>query len=420
MSAITVTVIKRPNSHNYYVRWTDPVTFRERRRSTKTRIKRDAERYALKIEKELNQGTHYDLCKISWQEFRTRYETEVIPGLAQRTSEKVSVVFNAVQQIVKPKLLLQVDSNSISKMVKHYRKKGLQEITIRSNLAHLKAALNWAKQIRLLHVVPDFPKLKRARTEKVMRGRPLCLEEFERMLASVSNIITIKGDSKECKQKEAEIQESWKFYLRGLWYSGLRLSESLELYWDREDKLSVDLSGKYPMLRIRAEAEKGNKDRLLPIVPEFASFLEEVPEDLRTGPVFNPRAIKCYQERMTAAAVSKKIADIGEDANIVVGDKGNIDKKTGKRKPRFASAHDLRRSFGERWAMKVMPQALMQLMRHESMETTLKFYVGRNAEKIAEAVWNADQSGSVYNPVISSQNEENPELEEERKTLHFR
>lgn len=420
MSAISVSVIKRPNSHNYYVRWTDPITFRERRRSTKTRIKRDAERYALKLEKELNQGTHYDLCKISWQEFRIRYETEVVPGLAQRTSEKVSVVFNAVQKIVKPKLLLQVDSNAISKMVKHYRKKGLQEITIRSNLAHLKAALNWAKQIRLLHVVPDFPKLKRARTEKVMRGRPLCLEEFERMLASVSNIITIKGDSKECKQKEAEIQESWKFYLRGLWYSGLRLSESLELYWDREDKLSVDLSGKYPMLRIRAEAEKGNKDRLLPIVPEFASFLEEVPEDQRTGPVFNPRAIKCYQERMTAAAVSKKIADIGEDANIVVGDKGNIDKKTGKRKPRFASAHDLRRSFGERWAMKVMPQALMQLMRHESMETTLKFYVGRNAEKIAEAVWNADQSGSVYNSVISSQNEENPEFEEERKTLHSR
>ncbi len=29
----------------------------------------------------------------------------------------------------------------------------------------------------------------------------------------------------------------------------------------------------------------------------------------------------------------------------------------------------------------------MQLMRHESMETTLKFYVGRNAEKAAEAIW---------------------------------
>tara|TARA_R110002049_G_scaffold292498_1_gene477054 strand:- start:5 stop:1270 length:1266 start_codon:yes stop_codon:yes gene_type:complete len=417
MSAVKVTVIKRPNSDNYYARWIDPVTLRERRKSTKTKIRRDAERYAFKIEKELNQGTLYELCKISWKEFRTRYETEVVPGLAQRTSEKVSVVFNAVQNIVKPKLLLQVDSNAISKMVKYYRKKGLQEITIRSNLAHLKAALNWSKRVRLLHVVPDFPQLKRARSEKVMRGRPLCLEEFERMLKSVSSVIKIKGESDDCKNKEAEIQETWIFYLRGLWYSGLRLSESLELYWDREDKLSIDLSGKYPMLRIRAEAEKGNKDRLLPIVPEFAKFLDEVPEDQRTGPVFNPRAIKCYGERMTAAAVSKKIAEIGEKANIIVGENGNIDKKTGKRKPRFASAHDLRRAFGERWSMKVMPQALMQLMRHESMETTLKFYVGRNAEKIAETVWNADPYGSVYNSVINPDDEKETEITEDRKVL---
>ena len=419
MPAIKVTVIKRPKSNNFYVRWTDPVTFRERRKSTKTKIKRDAERYALKLEKELNQGTHYELCRIDWKDFRNRYESEVVPGLAQRTSEKISVSFNAVERIVHPKLLLQVDADAISKIVKCYRKKGLREITIRSNLGHLKAALNWAKRIKLLHVVPEFPQLKRAREEKIMRGRPLCLEEFERMLKSVSNIVIIKGKSETCKKKEAEIQESWRFYLRGLWYSGLRLTESLNLSWESDNGLLVDLHNhKYPMLRIRAEAEKGNQDRTLPIVPEFAEFLEEVPEDQRIGSVFNPLAIKCYQERMTPAAISKKIADIGENANIIVGDNGNIDKKTEKRKPRFASAHDLRRSFGERWAMKVMPQVLMQLMRHESMETTLKFYVGRNAEKVAEAIWNTEKPSSVYNSVISPQNDENTEFSKERNPFN--
>ncbi|WP_339732708.1 site-specific integrase [uncultured Gimesia sp.] len=297
--------------------------------------------------------------------------------MAKRTSEKISATLNAVERIVRPRLLLQVDANAISKIVKHHRKDGLQEITIRSNLAHLKSALNWAKSIKLITVVPDFPKLKRARTEKAMRGRPLCLEEFERMLAAVSEI---------CGEKQAD---SWRFYLWGLWCSGLRLAESLELYWDREDRLSIDLTGKYPMLRIRAEAEKGNKDRLLPIVPEFAEFLEAVPLEKRIGPVFNPQAQKKRGKRLLASTVSKKIADIGERANIVVGDIGNKDKKTGQRKRRFASAHDLRRSFGERWSLRVMPQALMQLMRHESMETTLKFYVGRNAEKVAESIWNS-------------------------------
>lgn len=401
MSAIKVTVIKRPNSNNFYARWTDPVSLRERRKSTKTKIKRDAERFALKLEKELNEGLHYDRCTVTWSDFRKRYESEVVPGMAKRTSEKISATFNAVERIARPKLLLQIDADAISKIVKRHRKDGLQEITIRSNLAHLKAALNWAKRIRLLHVVPDFPQLKRARAEKVMRGRPLCLEEFERMLEAVPKVIKIKGESEACKQRKAEVVESWRFYLRGLWCSGLRLAESLELYWDREDKLSLDFSRKHPMMVIRAESEKGNKDRLLPIVPEFAKFLEEVPEDERIGPVFNPLAERKHLERMLPSTVSKKIAEIGEKANIVVGDKGNIDKKTRERKPRFASAHDLRRSFGERWSSKVMPNHLMQLMRHESMETTLKFYVGRNADKVAEALWSVD-ADSVNNFVISS------------------
>ncbi len=52
-----------------------------------------------------------------------------------------------------------------------------------------------------------------------------------------------------------------------------------------------------------------------------------------------------------------------------------------------ASAHDLRRAFGERWAARLMPAQLMELMRHESIETTLSYYVGRNAEKTAAILW---------------------------------
>ena len=32
---------------------------------------------------------------------------------------------------------------------------------------------------------------------------------------------------------------------------------------------------------------------------------------------------------------------------------------------------------------------LMQLMRHECIQTTMKYYVGRNAETPADAVWDA-------------------------------
>jgi len=39
---------------------------------------------------------------------------------------------------------------------------------------------------------------------------------------------------------------------------------------------------------------------------------------------------------------------------------------------KYASAHDLRRAFGERWAARIMPAQLKDLMRHESIETTLR------------------------------------------------
>ena len=36
-----------------------------------------------------------------------------------------------------------------------------------------------------------------------------------------------------------------------------------------------------------------------------------------------------------------------------------------------------------------MPQTLMELMRHESIETTLKYYVGRNAATTAAVLYAA-------------------------------
>lgn len=60
-----------------------------------------------------------------------------------------------------------------------------------------------------------------------------------------------------------------------------------------------------------------------------------------------------------------------------------VDKAAGK----YASAHDLRRAFGTRWAKKVMPAVLKRLMRHASISTTMAFYVAVDADEVSEALW---------------------------------
>ena len=79
----------------------------------------------------------------------------------------------------------------------------------------------------------------------------------------------------------------------------------------------------------------------------------------------NTTAVDGKQGEPTTSRVSKIISKIGAKANVVVD--------TNK----TASAHDLRRSFGEQWASKLMPAQLTEIMRHDSIETTMKYYVGK-------------------------------------------
>src|ERR1700694_2898618 len=113
------------------------------------------------------------------------------------------------------------------------------------------------------------------------------------------------------------------------------------------------------MLRVRAELEKGNEDRLLPIAPEFAEFLLATPEAERVGRVFKPAARRKDHSTLSEDWVGRIFSRLGKAAGVKV----DIHPKTGKIK--YASARDLRRSFGERWAPRVMPMVLKELMRHE-------------------------------------------------------
>lgn len=43
-----------------------------------------------------------------------------------------------------------------------------------------------------------------------------------------------------------------------------------------------------------------------------------------------------------------------------------------------------------------MPKELMELMRHKSIDTTMRFYVGQNADKTASILWEAYRDSTEY------------------------
>ena len=402
---ITVNVVEFSDRKHYQLQWKDPITGRKKTQSSgigRTGRQKDRDKAVKKagaLREKLESGQCVAPTRITWENFRERYEREHLSGLADGTGEKVAAVFNSLERIVNPGHLRSLTAERLSHYQAVLREEGRAETTIAGYLAHVRAALNWAAGMGLVARVPKIKRPRRAKSGKMMKGRAITGEEFERMLDAVEAglLAQRKRTHKEPEGKpgkpkrrrrpsppiSGEVIAAWQHYIRGLWLSGLRLRESLELSWTEGEGLWVDLSGRFPVLRIRAESEKGNEDRLLPICPDFAEYLTEIPENERTGRVFKLPCRRGEVRTLGWQYVSAIVCQIGEAAKVVV----DRDSRTDKVK--FGSAHDLRRSFGDRWARRVMPVVLQELMRHESIETTLKFYVAANAEMTAQAVWDS-------------------------------
>lgn len=358
-----VVVVRYPDRPNFMMRYADPVTGRQRAKSTRTKVRREAERMAAKWEAELLAGQYRPPCNISWEDFRERYEMEKAAALAVNTANAASTAFNHLERVIDPKYLGVLNSVVLSQFQAKLRKEGMKPTTIATHLRHLRAALSWAVSMQMLPAVPDFHMPLRPRGPSLMRGRPVTGEEFERMLAEVSQV-------------RAKDSAAWEYFLQGLWLSGLRIGEAVSLSWDPEAAFAIDLSGRHPRFRIFAEAEKGRRDRLLPMTPDFAEFVLEASGSSRVGSVF-PLNGRLTKRQMTSARAGRVVSEIGKLAGVIVN--------TADRK--FASAHDLRRAFGTRWAARVKPATLQLLMRHKSIETSMKYYVGHDADDVADELW---------------------------------
>ncbi|MAG93768.1 MAG: IS110 family transposase, partial [Planctomycetaceae bacterium] len=100
----------------------------------------------------------------------------------------------------------------------------------------------------------------------------------------------------------------------------------------------------------------------LQMIGHYDQLLKQLESSLvRQGFVFNAQALREGLGRASLNALTRRICRTGEAANVVVS-------KQETKGPKYASAHDLRRSFGFRWAGKCRrPSALQALMRHSSI-----------------------------------------------------
>jgi integrase len=370
-----VTVYKRKNRKNWTARWVDRLTGKRKERTTGETTRRNAERYAAKLEAELATGG--GAGHVSWHEFRNSYFREYVANLRPASKEKIAATFNVLERLLEPSRA-DFTSRDVGRFAAALRQPYLGQdektertrspATIRGHLINLQTALRWAHRQGMISQIPDFN--LPAKTAKA-KGRAITAEELDRMLDATPNVVG------------AAAADSWVWLLRGLWWSGLRLGEACRLSWtDTGTGLWVDLEGRRPMLRIDAWADKGKRERILPMAPEFAEMLEAVPPHQRRGHVFKPLQRDGQTIGKRRDWVGRTVRKIGAAAGVVTTVNQDGRQST-------ASAHDFRRAFGTRWAERILPQHLKELMRHQDIKTTMEFYVSQNAQATAAAVWAA-------------------------------
>jgi len=378
--------IAKPSNRPFQVRYTCPVQKKEFRISVGSRNIDDAEQLKSEIEAKLLLGIEVQPEKqkiygpeMDWESFREEYRVLHLASVRKRTALDAENRLDIAERLMKPKTLGDLaEPSSLQKLQakllsgeQSIKKKPRSPHTVRGYMKSILAALNWAYLQDWLHNKPKLPRIKTSKT-KSMKGRPISEIEFQKMLDVVEEVV---GEA-------AAI--SWDYVLRGLWESAFRIEELMHVSWDLTGTIRpIWELGQHPVLEIPAAMQKNDTHETIPMLPVFELLLLETPESERKGWVFNPKSLqlrlgrKIAHKRPDADWVAKVISRIGKEAEIIVEE---ADERTGKN-IKYASAHDLRRSCGERLRNAgVPPLVICRVMRHSSWETTRKHYAPGNVQ----------------------------------------
>jgi integrase len=279
----------------------------------------------------------------TWQTFRERYDDEFARHLRPATRKSISTAFNQIESLLHPNSPAEIkDLHGFFRRVT----KTVSRDSAMTYCKRLKEALHWAHRRHMTPhkavEMPDAPRNKRRPLPK----EPLTHEQIALLVEAAGKV---SADA--------------KFMIQGLQFSGMRIQEAETLKWDsgphRIQLLPV------PYFVVHGSADKAHRDRELPMTTEFLEHIMSVPQDERSGYVFMPKLQKRSQMRTL-------VASIGEAAKESLG--------------RAATAHDYRRTFASAWALQVEALVLQKLMRHDSLTTTLRYYVRVRSSDVAKKI----------------------------------
>lgn len=290
-----------------------------------------------------------------WDSYVARYLVDKGGEWVEQSGKKFLWAISLLRP--KPEKLEDVTRASLTQLCTEQRKKGRRPATIRGYIKRIRAFLNYCKDV--YEVITHVPRVTLPRLQQKSRGRAITGEEFDRMVSAMR----VRRNATCEHYGNPDDAAAWVNLLLGLYWGGLRIEEALSLRWEFEAKFAALVHNDPPVFKMSAD-QKNRKSQLVPMAPEFRDLCLDIGVK-KKGVVFDSLPSNIQY-------VGKYISKVGRDARILVNDEGKC-----------ATAHDLRRAFGTRWAGRLKPAELMQLMRHENIQTTMDYYVDLDLRELS-------------------------------------
>jgi integrase len=344
---------KGPQKASWYVGWYDLVGKRHSEScGSGARGKNQAEKRLRRIQGELDLGVHQPQNKKTWEDFRDKYEAEILPGHAPRTQPLIKAALDNFERIIQPKKMDGITTSTVDTFIAKRRKEAGKKkgsftspATINKDLRHLKAALRHARKWKYLLEVPEFIFVREPEKQPLF----VTPEHFEVIYHKACPLANLPS---KC-EPHYSAKEWWQALVVTAYMTGLRIHELLSI-----KKPDLDLSvGKFTT---RWFDNKGKRDETIPLHPLVVDHLRKI------------------------IGKSELVFHWAHDYRTLWQEFGRIQRGAGiqlhcpeqhEHTPAcfVYTFHDFRRAFATVNAPRLKPEVLQRLMRHQSYQTTLGY-----------------------------------------------
>ena len=347
-------VSERPKgSGNWYALWRDP-NGRQRSKScgTGVRGKKVAEQLAAKKQAELILDQYDDRTRINWSEFVVDYFDRRQTNNRERSQRAAREALNHFVRIVKPGVVSRIDALMIDDYIMKRKKEPGKRIirvddqgrkfksrvspaTINRELRSIRAALRCAVRWGYLKAEPDIQFLR----QDQQAPTAISAEDFARLYDNAD------AATLPVMPNGIETAARWRAQFMFIWFSGWRISQTLEL--KRSD---MDLDAGTAVSRAEASGNKGRRSETIHLHSYVVEDLKEI------WPSFTDQVFYWPHDMTTLYGQLNRIAEAA-----------GVELEWGKK------FHEIRRGFATHNAANLDTFELQKLMQHQSLETTKRY-----------------------------------------------